>query len=172
MSITKQQAGILFGNSYKLYEVATGKTATIWKILSTDDGVDIHTRGCGRVPSDKIGTSYKIIAYPLSELTKPIMWEGKEIVPLMELAKLSTGIDLEKHKTKYLRAEIMITGNDGELYRLCLDDSDYSFISKHRDKTITTGNQKQLFDQLREWNFNVDFPAEFCINPKEINPNN
>lgn len=76
MKITKQIAGILYGNGYLLQHIESGRTE---KIYSVNENVFITISGL-LIGFQEIGTVYKILARP-NDLTKAIVVEGKEIEP-------------------------------------------------------------------------------------------
>lgn len=90
--ITKLEASILWGNGFKLKD----KEGSIYSILSVSNSnmtVSCDDRDKYSSPItisfDAIGKICFIICHSLDKLTQPIMHEGKEIVPIVELAKLS-----------------------------------------------------------------------------------
>lgn len=86
--ITKQEAHLLAGNEFKLQD----KEGNVYDIICCwndcffleDSENEVHQEPY----YSQIGTDYHIICHSLDKLTQPIMHEGKEIVPIVELAKI------------------------------------------------------------------------------------
>lgn len=93
MSINRQQAGTLYGNGFLLRD----KNGNVYKLdgaiqdkligLRKENG--ISRRKAIPIKFSEIGTDYKIIARK-PDLTIPITVGGKEIVPIVELAKIAS----------------------------------------------------------------------------------
>lgn len=90
--ITKLDASILWGNGFKLQD----KEGNEWRIAYPDADLLHLVRDDGeswwvqKTFYNRIGTDYHIICHSLDKLTQPIMHEGKEIVPIVELANINT----------------------------------------------------------------------------------
>lgn len=87
--ITKLEASILWGNGFKLKD----KEGNEWDIVRVSpDWIDVSRFEGGVYEQvvfySQIGIDYFIICHSLDKLTQPIMHEGKEIVPIVELAKM------------------------------------------------------------------------------------
>lgn len=88
--ITKLEASILWGNGFKLKD----KEGFEYSIINPigDEKLKLWNSSL-RIKFDihisEIGIDYFIICHSLDKLTQPIMHEGKEIVPLFELAKIA-----------------------------------------------------------------------------------
>lgn len=94
--ITKLEASILWGNGFKLQD----KEGKQWDITRVSpDWIDISRFEGGLYEQvifpDQIGTDYFIICHSLDKLTQPIMHEGKEITPIVELGKKVGHNDIE-----------------------------------------------------------------------------
>jgi len=113
--------------------------------------------------------AYKPLLYPLSMLTQEIEHNGKEIIPIIELAKISLGDNYEKnhltvinddkfetlsmHSTPFFEKAKYIVFRFDELQKsFTVNVCDYEF------KPVTTysvKNQLQMFEKLYEWHFDV-----------------
>jgi len=115
--------------------------------------------------------------YPLSCLTESIPYDGRMVVPLVELYKLSLGVDC----IKYIEANnelfnfffiddcIELSFRD---FRFGFDSKDMSFILAINGDCIAISNQLSLFQLLLKMRINI-FPDEIeSIDPRTelVNP--
>jgi len=90
--ITKQQAATLYAYDYKLQD----KEGKKWGIVGVLEGIILlygsKVNDDKYISFDQIGTDYKILCRPFSDLTKEIKGIG---VPIVELAKINRGENIE-----------------------------------------------------------------------------
>lgn len=98
---------------------------------------------------------YKPLLHPLSDLTKPITVDGynygKEFVPIVELARIGTDHAInegyELGKTNVIKWSRYYFG--------LKENNDFSFFSDVRGGFYEIRNQRQLFELLYKWHFDV-----------------
>lgn len=98
----------------------------------------------------------KPILHPLSDLTKPITVdgynEGKEFVPIVELARIGTGHAInegyELGKTGVIKWSRYYFGIN--------ENNDFSFFADARGGFYEIRNQRQLFELLYKWHFDLE----------------
>lgn len=91
------------------------------------------------------------------DLTKPIIVEGKDIIPIVELAKISYPVD--KYKVGIYKIDHQHNAcefrTDNELIWFCSNiNNDFSSLISNINTPVK--NQLSLFKKLYEWKFDVD----------------
>lgn len=144
MAINKQTAGVLYGYGYKLKD----SDGNVYDI----DGVGLYgvTLYNGdyhdTVEFDQIGTTYKILARDLEQLTQEI--DGK--VPLVEM---STYKDI----LPFLRASYF-----NKKYTAYFGTPE-EHIKFEIDKDVKN-NKQFIVDKMADWHFNIGFPDNTATN--------
>ena len=140
--ITKQQAALLVGYNYQIYNAKRGKFKLIG-MLDNSFVVEMDKPNTYRetIPFDSIGTDYKIIAIPLEDLTEEIKGIG---VPYKIL---------EEKEPDY----IFDIDHEGNL-----------FIKDRCDLNVMIVDRfDEMISLIKEWHFDL-FPEGTTINPKDI----
>jgi hypothetical protein len=168
--MNKQTAALLFGHSYQLED----KEGRIWDIYNlgvsrsyidgepdemhmdlirnTQEGIKQEF-----LTIDQIGTDYFIRCRPISDLTKTIQHEGKEITPLQHMAEWKAGIVIDDvigftsngsaHGMKYC-------DDDGDAMVFSYSDETKSFHWRfYKGDNRLVINQSGLFDTLYSLHF-------------------
>lgn len=165
--ITKIEASILWGNGFKLrYDENPGGYSD-YKITNlTEDEygtVLLKLDGEIEISASQIGTDYFIICHSLDKLTQPIMHEGKEIVPIMELYKLSN----EYYKNDELDYEYIDSWGAGKILKVWhnkVKEEYTEFIF-----TTISGFRKDRRHQKGSFVFGMDLPHPIRCKSKIYN---
>lgn len=98
--------------------------------------------------------------YPIEVLSKTIVHEGAEIVPIIELAKIAepqhfneTNVIVKDGKNSDIIG--CAWNKDGVYFALVyMADSQTFYVENDIQSRLYTANQDMLFDKLREWHIN------------------
>ena len=111
----------------------------------------------------------KLILRPISDLYKTIIHNGKEIIPIVELAKISTNT-LPDREWK------IVYSFDGIYYAESKYSDKFRYNEKYNafmDKGCLTGNQYELFDYLHELKIDyrglIDSGLAVDVNTLDVN---
>lgn len=154
--ITKQDAAILFAYSFKLVD----KEGKIYSIDGVGiDGITIYSEGeewhCS-LDANQIGTDYWILKRPYSQLTKSILVEGKEIIPIVELAKVE-GFFIEDNGYRVHISPIHKLHCLGQGKFRFMFDIKSNFNLYIENTPVVLSNQEQLFHKKYSLHF-IDLP--------------
>lgn len=104
------------------------------------------------------------------DLTKPIILEGKEVIPIVELAKIA----FPRHDWFHVNAKNVVTEDKEKGFEF--DGKDFDFYNMHDGKILPVYNQLALFQWLFKHKFDVfgliPLGLAIDINTLETNPYN
>ena len=162
----KDIAGYLPYDLYMEYKGANGIHSGVCKILAADfDGVKVYGFDFW-----VFYRQIKPILRPSSDLYRPVMHNGKEVVPIVELAKI-TRPSLYCEFDKLNNTAVIEYSRD---FYFCAVERDFKFKSRHYKLEYPIKNQYQLFDYLHELKIDyrglIDAGLAIDCNTMENNP--
>lgn len=153
--IDKITAGILFsfgfrlvdkeGNEWSITGIENVVNATILKIEAYTVNLWINMV--------KIGTDYWILKRPYSQLTKSIVVEGEDIIPIVELAKIE-GFLISSKDYILNQQKISCSIRQGNFMLIM---KGFNFALWIEGNPTIVDNQEQLFQKLYSLHF-IDLP--------------
>lgn len=149
--INKQQAHTLAGYGYKLQD----KEGDVWVIdRMVSDGLFLKNGNKqANIYFEEIGTDYFILSRDLSQLIQPITHEGKEFIPIVELAKVE-GMFLATTPIEHgISTTLKFPYAKQNNIRFCFYEGNFGLFIGEKPNTVA--NQQRLFNLLYEWNFAV-----------------
>jgi len=119
---------------------------------------------------------YKPILRPLSDLYKPIIHHGEEIVPIVELAKIAGFKDCTNAMRPNRHGEYFALSDEGH-FKFAYLSKDCAFAAQIGVMILQTAkNQYQLFDYLHELKIDyrglIDAGLAISVHDLEFNPYN
>lgn len=158
--IDKKTAALLFAHSFKLVD-KEGNEYSIASITRNDTlSLFVDNESDWKpITSSQIGTDFFILRHDIKMLTETITHEGREVIPIVELAKIS----LPRHEWYYNRDEDNCFSKYGDYYCFGLSSVTKDFWLETEDGGfIPADNQLQLFDTLHNFHFLPQLSDNLC----------
>jgi len=151
MTIPENQIGAFLGSKLKVRNLIIDQVGIL-------TGMEWPVIACKGRPSTwrLLSSDFKPLVRPMSSLTKPIVVDGKEIIPIVKLLDISVGLnwsDTDLYEIRSVPGEwsVKIKGTDGSFgYNI---DAGFYHISGGSFTLVR--NQLALFQQLIAWSFDI-----------------
>ena len=152
-------------SEYLGIKTVTGANVDKNTINKFRDGITVWCYGSGY--NEKV-FQFKPILRPLSDLSRTITYNGKEIVPIVELAKIVC-LDIDEYKIE-IYPQRLSTPN----YLFGFNRNSFYILVRKTGNNIFYENQYQLFDYLHELKIDyrglIDAGLAVDVNTLEVNP--